>query len=132
MYFSSREKLATDLRVMKNASLLPSLAVLILASHAAGKTLPNHAGAIGVVGQPDFTTRLFGVTDRSSTSSGDASFADGRDALWMPDQANNRVVLRFPADETLPLLTLTTVVPKTTKAKKLTLSLSKTIKVKRK
>ena len=92
MYFSSREKLATDLRVMKNACLPPSLAVLVLASHAVGKTLPNHAGAIGVVGQPDLTTRLFGVTDCSLTSPGDASFADGRGALWMPDQANNQVL----------------------------------------
>ena len=66
---------------MKNACLPPSLAIPLLASHAAGKILPNHAVAIGVLGQPDFTTRLFGVTDRSLTSPGDASFADGRGAL---------------------------------------------------
>lgn len=83
-------------------------------------TLTSGAAANGVVGQPNFTTNLSGLTDRNLNDAEYNPIVDGGGSLWVPDNSNNRV-LRFPADEIAPLLTLTTVVPKTTKLKKLTL-----------
>jgi sugar lactone lactonase YvrE len=77
--------------------------------------------ATGVVGQADFTTTTSGVTSQKLNDPGFHPFVDGAGALWVPDRANNRV-LRFPSDETLPLLFVTTALPKSTKAKKLTLN----------
>ncbi len=83
-------------------------------------TLANGAAANGVVGQINFTTNLSGVTDRTLDDAEYNPFVDGGGSLWVPDNSNNRV-LRFSPDETLPLLTLTTAVPRTTKAKRITL-----------
>jgi sugar lactone lactonase YvrE len=84
-------------------------------------TLTSGAAANGVIGQPNLTSNPSGLTDRMLKDAEYNPFVDGAGSLWVPDNANNRV-LRFPADVTLPLLTVTTVVPKTTKAKKLTLN----------
>ena len=88
----------------------------------AASTKANGAAANGVVGQPNFTTAALAVTDRG-LEGGDYGqpFVDGAGSLWFAEYNNNRV-LRFPADVTAPLLTLTTVVPASTKAKKLTLN----------
>jgi hypothetical protein len=88
----------------------------------AASTKASGAAASGVVGQPNFTTNLAATTDRGLN--GDEygrPFVDTTGSLWFAEYDNNRV-LRFPADETSPLLVLTTVVPKSTKAKKLTLT----------
>ena len=77
--------------------------------------------ASGVVGQADFTTNASGATSQKLDNPAFHPFVDGAGALWVPDYSNNRV-LRFPADETLPLLVVTTALPKSTKAKKLTLN----------
>jgi sugar lactone lactonase YvrE len=79
------------------------------------------AAASGVVGQPDFTTKLRNLTDRGLNDPELNSFVDADGSLWVPDNSNNRV-LRFPADETIPLLSVATIVPKTTKKKSLTIN----------
>ncbi len=86
----------------------------------AATTILSGAAANGVVGQPNFTTNIFGLTDRGLGNPAFSCFVDARGALWVPDQDNNRV-LRFPADETKPLLVVTTTVPKNTKKKKITI-----------
>jgi sugar lactone lactonase YvrE len=87
----------------------------------AASTKANGAAANGVVGQPNFDANPPGLKSRTLDSSLFSLFVDPAGSLWVPDSGNRRV-LRFPADVTLPLLTLTTVVPKSTKAKKLTLN----------
>lgn len=87
----------------------------------AASTQPNGAAATGVIGQPNFTTNTIGLSARDLNTPSYACFADAPGALWVPDSLNNRV-LRFPADITAPLLTLTTAVPKTTTGKKLSLN----------
>lgn len=84
-------------------------------------TKANGAAASGLLGQLNFTTNVSATTDRGLNGGNYGQpFVDGSGALWFAEYDNSRV-LRFPADETAPLLTLTTVVPKTTKAKKLNL-----------
>ena len=83
-------------------------------------TKASGSPATGVVGQADFTTKTLGVTSQKLENPAFHPFVDGAGALWVPDMDNNRV-LRFPADETLPLLAVTTVLSGSTKAKKLTL-----------
>ena len=84
-------------------------------------TALSGAAANGVVGQPNFTTNTLGlISDRALEDPAFSCFVDARGALWVPDQDNNRV-LRFSADETKPLLVVTTTVPKQTKKKKVTI-----------
>ena len=83
-------------------------------------TKANGAAANGVLGQPNFTTNAAVISNRSFGSPFVSPYVDAAGSLWVSEE-NYKRVLRFPADETLPLLTLTTVVPKTTKAKKLNL-----------
>jgi sugar lactone lactonase YvrE len=84
-------------------------------------TKANGAAANGVVGQPNFTTGTPATTDRGLDGSElGHPFVDGSGSLWISEEGNNRV-LRFPADETLPLLVVTTTVPRETKKKKFTI-----------
>jgi sugar lactone lactonase YvrE len=87
----------------------------------AASTKANGAAANGVVGQPNFDVNTPGLTSRNFGQPFVSPFVDAAGSLWISEETNDRV-LRFPADVTLPLLTVTTVVPKTTKAKKLTLN----------
>jgi sugar lactone lactonase YvrE len=82
-------------------------------------TKPSGAAADGVVGQPDFNTAATGLDNRSLASAFLKPFADASGALWVPDQANQRV-LRFSPDATPPLLTVTAPA-KLTKKKVITL-----------
>jgi sugar lactone lactonase YvrE len=83
-------------------------------------TKANGAAANGVLGQPNFTTNVSATTDRGLNGGEYGQpFVDGTGALWFAEYNNNRI-LRFPADETAPLLVVTTVVPRVTKLKKLT------------
>jgi sugar lactone lactonase YvrE len=86
---------------------------------ASAKT--NGAAANGVVGQLDFVTQTPAVTDQKLNLPFLSPFVDGSGALWVPDRSNNRV-LRFPADDTPPTLAVSTVIPKKTKKKKITIS----------
>jgi sugar lactone lactonase YvrE len=87
----------------------------------AASTKADGAAANGVVGQPNFDVNTPGLTSRNFGQPFVSPFVDAAGSLWISEEMNDRV-LRFPADVTLPLLTVTTVVPKTTKAKKLTLN----------
>jgi sugar lactone lactonase YvrE len=84
-------------------------------------TKANGAAANGVVGQPNFTTNTPATTDRG-LDGGDYGqpFVDSAGSLWFAEYNNNRV-LRFPADETAPLLVVVTTVPRETKKKKFTI-----------
>ncbi len=83
-------------------------------------TKANGAAANGVVGQPNFTTGTTATTDRGLDGSIGHPFVDGAGSLWISEDDNDRVV-RFPADETKPLLVVTTTVPRETKKKKFTI-----------
>lgn len=83
-------------------------------------TLSNGAAATGVVGQPNFTTGLPGLTNRSISNPYLLPYLDATGSLWVPDRGNQRV-LRFAPDETRPLLALTGNVPQSTSAAKLTI-----------
>jgi len=83
-------------------------------------TLASGAAADGVVGQADFVTSTSATTNRGLSSPFMMPSVDSTGSLWVPDRGNNRV-LRFPADVTKPLLTLTGTVPKTTTKKKVTI-----------
>jgi sugar lactone lactonase YvrE len=75
------------------------------------------ASADGVLCQPNFTTKTVALNIKGSLNgSYSAPFVDGAGALWIADTDHHRV-LRFPPDVTLPLLTVTTIVPKKTTAK---------------
>ena len=87
----------------------------------AASTKANGAAANGVVGQADFITATPGLTSRKFGDPFVSPFVDAAGSLWVSEEMNRRV-LRFPADETKPLLVVTTVVPKSTKLKKLTLN----------
>ena len=85
-------------------------------------TKPNGASANGVVGQPGFTTNISATTAQGLNGFNYGQpFVDGSGALWFAEYDNNRV-LRFPADETKPLLVVTTVIPKATNKKKFTVN----------
>jgi sugar lactone lactonase YvrE len=79
---------------------------------------PSASSANGVIGQPDFVSSAFGTTRRDLDSPSYQAMVDSGGNLWVPDNANHRV-LRFPADITKPLLTLKTKVPPTVTTKKL-------------
>ena len=83
---------------------------------ANASTTASGSAATGFVGQPDFTTSTGGTTNRKLSFPYFFPFVDSDASLWIPDQSNNRV-LRFPADVTNPLLTLTGTVPKKTTQK---------------
>jgi sugar lactone lactonase YvrE len=83
-------------------------------------TKPNGAAADGVVGQADFITKNSTVSDRGLTHPSFSPFEDAAGSLWVPDRFSNRV-LRFPADLTAPVLTVTSKLPKSTKKKKITI-----------
>jgi sugar lactone lactonase YvrE len=81
-------------------------------------TKSNGAAANGVVGQANFTSKTLGTSSRTLNFPFFNPFVDTSDALWVPDSFNNRV-LRFPADITLPVLSVTSTVPATTIKRKL-------------
>jgi hypothetical protein len=87
-----------------------SLIAQTIASSASKERLryQNGAAAVGVVGQPDFTTTAAATTDRGLDGALGHPFVDGSGSLWISENDNDRVV-RFPADETAPLLVVTTV-----------------------
>jgi hypothetical protein len=87
---------------------------------ANASTTASGSAANGVVGQPNFTTGTSGTTNRKIDEPYFFPFADSDGSLWIPDNDNNRI-LRFPPDTTLPLLAVTTVVPKKTTAKSITI-----------
>lgn len=76
-------------------------------------TKPNGGSADLVIGQPDFTSAVPGVSSRKleSPSGGLSLGPDG--ALWVSDEGNNRV-LRFSPDRTGPTLRVTSRVPRST------------------
>lgn len=85
-------------------------------------TRPSGAAANGVVGQANFATNAPATTNRGLDNPyNNIPFVDATGSLWVPDTENNRV-LRFPPDVTLPLLAVTTKVPKSTTKKKLQVS----------
>ncbi len=85
---------------MKTASILSSLLSLVLASHAAGKTIPNGAAADLVLGQPNFTSN---AEPNPPTA---ASYYDSSAVVVDPvsrkvfvaDTSNNRVLRYTSAD----------------------------------
>jgi sugar lactone lactonase YvrE len=83
----------------------------------------NGASADGVLGQPDFTTKLPSTTRRGLRSPYIKPFVDTKGCLWISDNDNHRILRFSPpapivvADKTAPLLVISTKVPKmTTKA----------------
>lgn len=83
-------------------------------------TKTSGSAANGVVGQPDFTTNTPATTDRGLNRPLYQAFVDATGSLWVCDDTNNRV-LRFPADVTRPALAVTSTVPKSTSAKKVSI-----------
>jgi sugar lactone lactonase YvrE len=71
------------------------------------------AAADGVIGQPDFLTNAPATTDRGLSFPFISPVVDATGSLWVPDHNNSRV-LRFPADSSKPVLTITTKVNKPT------------------
>jgi sugar lactone lactonase YvrE len=73
-------------------------------------TKASGAAADGVLGQPNFTTRLEGIS-RRDISGAKHPFVDTTGSLWVADISNNRV-LRFSPDTTPPALAVTTAIKK--------------------
>lgn len=81
----------------------------------------NGASANGILCQPDFVTNAAALDAKGSLMGAYGSpFVDGAGALWVADTDHHRV-LRFPADVTKPLLTLTGTPPKKTTKKNVTI-----------
>lgn len=83
-------------------------------------TRASGAAADGVVGQPDFVTALYDITDKALYSPQGGMLVDAGGNLWVNDRSSNRV-LRFPAVVSRPVLTVTSSVPKTTRARSITI-----------
>ena len=83
-------------------------------------TKPSGAAADGVLGQPDFTSKLAAVTRRGMNFPCYRPFVDGTGSLWIADNGNHRV-LRFSPDATPPLLAVT-VPAKVTKKPRITVT----------
>jgi streptogramin lyase len=79
-------------------------------------TKPSGAAADGVLGQPDFTSRLAATTRRGMDSPFIKPFVDAKGSLWITEYENHRV-LRFSPDATPPLLTVTAPAKMTKKLK---------------
>ena len=82
-------------------------------------TKPSGAAADGVLGQPNFTSKLAAFTRTGMNLPYMRPFVDTMGSLWIADGGANRV-LRFSPDATPPLLVVTTPA-KVTKSKVLTL-----------
>ncbi len=86
---------------MKKLRFLPSLAVLVLASHAAGKTIPNNAVADLVLGQVSFTTYSSPAVTASSLDGPEAIAMDPVSGKVFVADTNNNRVLRYASAATL-------------------------------
>ena len=83
-------------------------------------TKPSGAAADGIIGQPDFITNALANTDRGLHFPFISPCVDASGSLWVPDHNNCRV-LRFPAQSSKPVLTVTTKVQKPTTKKSILL-----------
>lgn len=83
-------------------------------------TRSSGAAANAVLGQPDFVSNATGDPQTSFSYPKGGMVVDAEGALWLTDRFNSRV-LRFPAVVSIPKLTVTSSVPKTTRSRSVTI-----------